>query len=439
MESQHNESEFIRHLECENCGSTDANSMYTDGHQFCFACDNLVPSNDDELPRKPAGQKEDVDFLEGEFKGIPRRKITEETCRKFGYHVAKRRGRTYQVANYRNTDRMLVAQKLRDSKKEFSTIGSMGSKPLFGMHLWSSGRKLVITEGEIDCLTVSQVQGNKYPTVSIPTGSKAAKKVLQANMEYLSNFDEIILFFDQDEAGREAAKECAPLFAYGRVKIVSFHHKDANEALVAGDEGSIISAIFNAKPHKPDGIFTGLEVLESEEEDLEQGVSWPYESLTVATYGKRVHEMYALAAGTGCGKTDMLKEDVAHNIAVHGEMCGTIFLEETKLKRTLNSIAGKVASEIYHVPGKEVDEEKKAKTLKLVADKLLMYKAGGDSEPEDILQIIRDLVMMGCKHIYLDHVTYVMDGCTEENGVAALKKFMRQLNDLNKELPFILY
>ena len=40
------ESEFVRHLPCENCGSSDANSLYSDGHTFCFVCHNRTGDND---------------------------------------------------------------------------------------------------------------------------------------------------------------------------------------------------------------------------------------------------------------------------------------------------------------------------------------------------------------------------------------------------------
>ena len=32
------DNEFVRHLPCNNCGSSDGNSLYSDGHTFCFVC-----------------------------------------------------------------------------------------------------------------------------------------------------------------------------------------------------------------------------------------------------------------------------------------------------------------------------------------------------------------------------------------------------------------
>ena len=38
------ESEFIAHEACDNCGSSDANSVYSDGHKFCFVCHKYTPA-----------------------------------------------------------------------------------------------------------------------------------------------------------------------------------------------------------------------------------------------------------------------------------------------------------------------------------------------------------------------------------------------------------
>ena len=43
------ESEFVRHMPCDNCGSSDANSLYTDGHTFCFVCEHRTGGNDEAI------------------------------------------------------------------------------------------------------------------------------------------------------------------------------------------------------------------------------------------------------------------------------------------------------------------------------------------------------------------------------------------------------
>jgi twinkle protein len=78
-----------------------------------------------------------------------------------------------QIANYIR-DGVVVAQKVRFPGKDFTFLGKPKDAGLYGMHLWRDGGKMVvITEGEIDALSVSQLQDNKWPVVSVPNGRRA--------------------------------------------------------------------------------------------------------------------------------------------------------------------------------------------------------------------------------------------------------------------------
>ncbi|MBZ5864378.1 toprim domain-containing protein, partial [Escherichia coli] len=147
----------------------------------------------------------------GEYRALSKRGITEETCRKFGYQIARNfDGELVHVAPfYSIEDGSICGQKLRTQDKEFPTIGkTTDGAMLFGQQLWKQGgRKVVVTEGEIDCMSVSQMQGNKWPVVSIPNGSKSAKKALARHLEWLCSFEEVVLMFDMDEPGRDAVSE----------------------------------------------------------------------------------------------------------------------------------------------------------------------------------------------------------------------------------------
>ena len=98
--------------------------------------------------------------------------------------------------------------------------------------LWGSkGKMIVVTEGEIDALSVSKLWNNKFPVVSVKTGAAGAKKDLSKELEWLESFDSVVLCFDQDDAGKKAAVECARLFSPNKAKICSLPLKDANEML----------------------------------------------------------------------------------------------------------------------------------------------------------------------------------------------------------------
>ena len=47
------ESKFLTHIPCENCGSSDGNSLYDDGHQYCFVCESFISKTEgDEMPEE---------------------------------------------------------------------------------------------------------------------------------------------------------------------------------------------------------------------------------------------------------------------------------------------------------------------------------------------------------------------------------------------------
>jgi twinkle protein len=146
--------------------------------------------------------------------------------------------------------------------------------------------------------------------VSITKGCKGAKKQIQKNLDKLLKFDEVILMFDMDEPGQQAAVQCATLFPPGRCKIARLSMKDPNELHLAGKSDEIITAKFNAKAYRPDGIVTMGELRDRVMRPPEQGLPWWDERLTKLTYGRRLGETYGFGAGTGVGKTDWFTEQM---------------------------------------------------------------------------------------------------------------------------------
>ena len=146
--------------------------------------------------------------LFGELRDLDKRRIRSKTCEKYGYRIAKWRDQTVQVADYHDKHGQLVAQKVRFPNKDFTVLGDISQATLYGQRLWrDGGRKLVVTEGEIDCLTVSQLQDDRWPVVSIPQGAQQGKKFCQQNLEFLESYDEVVFLFDNDEPGNKAARE----------------------------------------------------------------------------------------------------------------------------------------------------------------------------------------------------------------------------------------
>ena len=108
------ESNFLYHSPCEDCGSSDANSVYDDGHTHCFSCGITKRGQDLTTPETKTINK---DFVTGQVTPLTKRGLDITTLQKFNYQTGTYNGKPVQIANYYNKDRQLVAQKLRHQDK----------------------------------------------------------------------------------------------------------------------------------------------------------------------------------------------------------------------------------------------------------------------------------------------------------------------------------
>lgn len=430
------ESTFLRHIPCENCGSSDANSLYSDNHQFCFACNTHVKGDGtcSDAPTKP---KRTDGLITGHYQDLIKRGIREETCRKFGYQVGEYQGRTAQIAPYYDASGTLIAQKIRTATKDFPVLGDTKGQAscLFGSQLWNSGKKIVVTEGEIDCLSVSQVQGNKWPVVSVPNGASGAKKAVMKSLEYLNKFEEVIFMFDMDEPGKKAAAECVELFEPGKAKIASLPLKDANECLQQNKSEAIIQAIWNAKVYRPDGILAGADLWDQvSSTEMVPSVPYPWDSLNAITHGARKGELVTMTAGSGVGKSAIVRE-IAHHLIKSGETVGMLMLEENP-KRTALGLMGIELNKPLHLSREGVSEE----SLKVAFDstvgsgRLFLYNHFGSSDIDNLVSRVRFLARgCGCSWVILDHLSIVVSGLGDGDERRLIDNAMTMLRTLVEE------
>ena len=70
------ESEFLYHTSCDNCSSSDANSVYSDGHAYCFSC-NTTTQGQSTMELTPI-TKQESNFIKGEHLPLNKRKICDD-------------------------------------------------------------------------------------------------------------------------------------------------------------------------------------------------------------------------------------------------------------------------------------------------------------------------------------------------------------------------
>jgi len=438
-ENLNEDSTFLHHTSCSDCGSSDACSVYTDGHTHCFSCGRTKSGSG--MAQRKATPVVTGNMIEGDVVALKARHIDVDTCKKFGYKCGVLKGTRVQIAPYYIKGK-LVGQKIRDADKKFMALGNMKGTELFGQHLWGEGgKRLVITEGEIDALSISQMQENKWPVVSIPGGAKAAKKSLQNNLEWLESYEKVILCFDQDDAGREAVEECTPLFSPHKCAIATLPLKDANEMLVVGRGAELIQCLWKAKTYKPDGIVGVGDLMDRLTKPLEQGLSWAWQGLTDATYGIRSGELYVLGAGTGMGKSEIWKEQMVHLAEIYKMNVGGIFLEESP-EHTVRCLASKIKNKLFHVPSDTWTDEELLDTVKHMEahNRYHLYDHFGSTDYEVIKQRIRFMVVsLDCKHIFLDHITALVSGTVDGDERKQLAYIMTDLASLARELKVSLF
>ena len=444
INQKHEGSDFVIHTPCDSCGSSDANAIYTDGHTHCFSCNTTIQPDsqgftDSEV--QSAQETKRKDLLQGDYQTIAARKLTEETCRKFGYLTTTYKGEPVQAATYRDLNGRPIAQKIRYRDKRFQVIGDSKKLPLFGSHLWKTGKKLVITEGEIDCMTVSQVQGHKWATVSLPQGSAGARRAIKDNWEYLDNFLEIVLMFDMDEPGQKAAVEVAELLPVGKARIATLPCKDANECLIQGKTGEIIDAVFKATEYRPDGIVAATDLREAVcVDDAASSIMYPYPGLNQITKGIRTSELVTVAAGSGVGKSTFIRE-IATHLHQSGESIGMIMLEESN-KRTLLGLVGIHLSKNILVDRTGVTEDDIKEGFDHLFKKrpIYLYDHFGSTDVDIICKRIEFMAKaLDVKYVFLDHVSILVSGLATNDERKLIDMAMTKLRTLVQELDICLF
>jgi len=432
--------DFVGHEPCPACGSKDNLARYSDGSAYCFGCSHtsVISSNSQSFmsTKTPA----DKSLLIGKPASFPDRGIDFETCKKYRYGVSFETGE--HIADYCDSSGRTVAQKVRGPNKSFRWTGDPKKAGLYGQHLWGGGgRRLVITEGEIDALSVAQAQRLRWPVVSLPNGAQGAVRDLEKQIEFLESFDEVVLCFDNDEAGQKAAQDVAQKLRItpGKLRIATLPMKDANEMLVARKSKELVEALWGASLYRPDGIINGDQLWELVSAPLERGLGYPWECMNELTYGQRLRELVVWTAGTGIGKSQFIREVAYDLVQRHKQKVGILSLEESTREAALGQMSLHAGAKL-HIP--EERDKLTPEALRESFDATIgtgeyeFYDHFGSVTAEEILPKMRYMaVACGCKWLILDHVSIMVSGTAAQGDERKnIDELMTKLRCLAEEL-----
>lgn len=439
-------SNFVKHIPCEQCGSSDGNSLYDDGHEYCHVCSAYVASdsagNDDGNHRtKPTKKAAPMVALLKEHKSIPDRALTLSTVEKYGVSVSN--GKHYYP--YYDADGVLCAYKVRDVEhKQFTVQGSFTGATLFGQNLFHKGGKYItVTEGEIDAMSVFQMTGSQWPCVSIRNGAQAALKDIKANFEWLDTFETIVICFDSDEPGKKAAAQVAELFGSKAKVFKSLDgFKDANDYLVAGKSKEFVSDWWKAEVYVPDGIVNAADLWEQvSTPEKPADALYPWKGLNNLLYGMRSAELITVTAGSGLGKSQFLREILYHVLKTTDMNIGAMFMEES-VKKTARSIMSVHANKKLHLPDTEVTEEElhEAFTETLGTGRVFLFDHFGSTSSDNILNRIRYMAKaLDCRVVFVDHLSIIVSGQELQDERKAIDNLMTKLRTLVQELHITMF
>jgi archaellum biogenesis ATPase FlaH/Zn ribbon nucleic-acid-binding protein len=291
-------SKLMGHFPCPECGSKDNLAKYLDDDgeesHYCWGCGHVKASkqwleeNSDKIKKSKVRRsfkkkeiqkevtlstKEALTSEENEeiksktsSKGNGYRSIKDFVTTYFGVRTSfdESTGEVVERFYPCTQDGQLTGYKIRQHPKSFFSKGRTGIEcQLFGQFRFNrGGRYVIITEGEEDALAAYQMMKEYYDykksdfeiAVVSPTVGANSQKQIANQYQFFDTFENIILSFDNDEAGKKAIEKVVQVLPKGKVKIMTHQYKDANDYLEKGEEKKYIRDFYDAKPYVPVGV-----------------------------------------------------------------------------------------------------------------------------------------------------------------------------------------
>jgi twinkle protein len=431
---------------------------------YCFACGTHVPNPYSDRPAgfKPVRIGKTEEEIREELKSIellrtlalPERKLKQEYLRHYGVKigVSETDGETpitHYYPYYKGED--LVGYKVRlIEDKRMWAVGTIKEVDMFGWRqaIAAGGKKLFITEGELDAVALFQIfkeknKGTPYADmspaiVSLSNGASGAAKQIGANIKKIREvFKEIILVFDQDAAGEKAADEVIRIVP--DAKVAKLPAKDANECLIKGIGVQAYNACqFNAQKPKNTRIVSGDTLHEAAKIPAAYGVSWPWKSLTEATRGIRKGETIYIGAGQKQGKSEIVNTLAAHFIQEHKWKVFLVKPEEANNK-TYKLVAGKLVGKFFHDPTKPFDEDAYDKAGDILRGNLFMLNLYQHVDFDTLKGDIRQAVLEGCEAIIIDPITNFTNGMDAASANTKLQEIAQELAAMALDLNVVIF
>ena len=443
------------HLSCPSCSHNGCFSINTDGSGYCFSCKEYVSevANVEELVQgkkihnvKPEGSSVVESELEGMFGALTDRGISEATAKKFGVKIiTDTQGKVIQhIYPYFTSNEITAAKTRYVNQKFFSWKGSPSNTGLFGQQIASkSGKFLTIVEGECDAMAGFELFGGKWPVVSIKSGAAGAVKDIKESLEFIEGYESVVLCFDNDKPGREAARKVARVLKPGTARIMTLPNgfKDPNEMLRKNAHAAFVKSFWEAKIYTPSGV---LNVSDSKDKfknrKKKEAVPYPWGGLNSKLYGMRQGELVTLTGGTGLGKSSVTREIEHWLIKTTKDNVGIISLEED-WRRTVDGILSIEADARMYIDQvrEQFTEEQIDNMFDILYDgdnknRVWIHAHFGTNDIDEIFSKLRFMIVgCDCKWVVVDHLHMLVSSLASGDERRSIDNIMTRLRSLVEE------
>lgn len=402
----------MQRSQCPICKDSGKDNLihYPDGN-FCMSCGykEYKEGNNVEVQEKVKKSKSMTPL--GTFLPLSKRNISADTCKKYNVSVDTSKG-LLMFPHYK--EGVLNSQKLKSPDKKIFWEGTPSDSDYFGAQIHNGHRDtIVVTEGEEDCLAVSQTVGSYIHCTSLTNGANDVGKFVKKHYKKLIEYNKIVICFDNDEAGYKATEEFKELFPIGKVAVAKYSENDASDMLAKGKVEELKWAVLKAEVIRPDGVLKFGDIdLDYFEDKFEQGYDLKYPKLTKCLGGLRKGELTMLASGSGMGKSTWATDVVLDLITNKGLSVADIKLEQGQKKTVYNYMAldNKVHFRLFRENPEVISEIDKKRTISKLQD-LYVHNHFGSLDSDDLLNVLDYYATVGdVDFILLDHISIVISG-----------------------------
>lgn len=335
------------------------------------------------------------------------RRISENTWKS---HNVKEKDGNVAFEYYQNGELVLVKYRTASVDKRYWQEG--GGKPvLWEIDETTTDKPLIITEGEFDKLALHEAGIDNV--VSVPFGSNNLEWIKHC-WEKLKEFEEVIVWADNDEAGLEMREKIVTRLGKYRCKTVNTDRKDANVMLYKDGKEAVREAVKNAEKIP---IKRALQLDEIENFDPTE-IPKVKSSIPLVNkfIGGFMEGMLTIWSGTnGSGKSTFLNQQMIESVEQdkpccvvsgelpHGMLRYWLELQAAgpkKVKSKLDPARDEIS---YYLP-----KQMKKKIRRWAKDKLFVYDSFDSLKPNDILEVFKGLARRyGVKHFLVDNLMVI--------------------------------